>query len=214
MPSQQSDLLHCLVQAYLDQQGPLSMSRLRRRSRHPSTSAADIEDLRQEAVLNLLANLSRFNPARADFDGFAFVCCRTAAIRHAAREKRQRQAIANYHALFGNTASLGRSVPGGFDEGFADPRDVGAFFGCGRPYEVAALDRIALADLVHDMPPPLARLLQALIETGGHMPTAREFLGCSHSAGYRLLGELRLWLAAAGVTPSGVSHGKNIQVDG
>lgn len=163
---------------------------LRRSLRLP---AQDVEDLRQDLLVDLLARIHAYDSAKGEFGAFARVCIRHAAARLAAKIKRERAARhpANLDDLVPNSDGLTVADTIAADQGY------GAW--CGQQTDaIAALERrLDLERASASIHPADYRLCSALSQNTPHELGAKGEI--PRARVYRRIREMRLRLLAAGI---------------
>lgn len=170
----------------------------RRLHRRLCLPAADLDDLRQDLLIDLICRLPAFDASRGSIGAFAGIVLRNRASRIALRHHRER--CSRGGALVSLDASFGPATTNTLGDTISQSDGLAAWHGQG-------LDDLARTVLRHD----LARVLGQLA------PAARIFCAAlgqcplrdlvargvgSRSALYRRTGELRLDLTARGLGPA------------
>lgn len=176
--------------ADLDVVHPLARRQAGRLCRSMGRPSHEREDVEQDMLLDLLARLPAFDPARGTLAAFATVCFQHRASRLATRLRREKRER--------HEASLDDAVPGQEEE-LTIPEAEGYAAWCGQPTDAIAaaerrldLDRASAGLDARDRP-----LCVALAAATPHELAARGCLG--RSTLYRRLHEMRLRLLAAGL---------------
>jgi RNA polymerase sigma-70 factor (ECF subfamily) len=170
----------------------------RRLHRRLCLPAADLDDLRQDLLIDLICRLPAFDASRGSIGAFAGIVLRNQASRIALRHHRER--CSRGGALVSLDASFGPATTNTLGDTISQSDGLAAWHGQG-------FDDLARTVLRHD----LARVLGQLA------PAARIFCAAlgqcplrdlvargvgSRSALYRRTGELRLDLTARGLGPA------------
>ncbi|MGE4043558.1 MAG: sigma factor [Acetobacteraceae bacterium] len=163
---------------------------LRRSLRLP---VEDRDDLRQDLLVDLLARVPAYDPAKGEFGAFVRVCIRHAASRLGGKIRRER--------TMRHSVSLDDVIPGSDDLTLGDTISEGDGYGawCGQSTDAIAvlerrldLERAGTAIDPEDHP-----LCSALSE---HTPHEYSVTGAMPRARiYRRIAEMRLRLLAAGI---------------
>jgi RNA polymerase sigma-70 factor (ECF subfamily) len=170
----------------------LAQEEARRLCRRLGLSAQDRDDFCQDLLVDLLARLPAYDPAKGEPGAFARVCLRHAALRIATQQARRRRSA--------QAVSLDDPLPGAegltLSDVLGDADSFAAWLG--QPVNPIAelerrldLERAAAAIPADDHP-----LCQALARGEPH--PARQ-AGLSRTTAFRRLQELRLRLLAAGI---------------
>ncbi|WP_169052404.1 sigma factor [Tabrizicola sp. YIM 78059] len=166
----------------------------RRLRRKPALSAADLDDLRQDLLVDLICRLPGFDKRRGSIGAFANVVLRNQCSRIAIRHHRQRQAQG------GTVLSLDTPVAGsGEPLGclLAETDGLAAWHGQDRCAATEVETRHDLARALADLPEEARGLCAALGACAVAELVGRD--GRSRSALYRRLARLRLDLAMRGL---------------
>lgn len=173
---------------------PLATQEARTVGRRLHLASHEIDDAKQDLLVDFLARVAAFDPNKAELGAFARVCFRHEAARIVRRVLRERAAR---HVL-----SLDDALPGsdGLTLGDTLAEDDGYAAWCGQPTDaVASLERrLDLASAAETIDPEDHALCAALSEYTPH-----EF-GEQHTMPrmriYRRMREVRFRLLAAGIT--------------
>ncbi|MBI1187362.1 MAG: hypothetical protein GC206_08550 [Alphaproteobacteria bacterium] len=171
----------------------LAQHEARRLRRSLGLPVHDLADLRQELLVDLIARLPAYNPAKAEIGAFARVCFRHAALRIAAQHARRRRAA--------RTVFLDDPLPGAEGLTLADLLTEGESYAAwlGQPTDpIAALERrLDLEGAAAVISPEDFALCAAL---GRHTPHELGAQGgMPRMRIYRRIRELRLQMLAAGI---------------
>jgi RNA polymerase sigma-70 factor (ECF subfamily) len=182
-PISRSDLATLLDEA------DAAAARLRRRLRLPH---AELDDLRQDLLLDLIRRLPAFDARRGSIGAFAGIILRNHASRIALRLRRERRATGGGLLSLDAAGSDGRTL----GDGLAEDDGLAAWYG-GRVCSVDETDRrIDLARALGALHPRDLMLCAAMVQC-----PVRGLVGRGHGSRatlYRRLRELRCVLAAHG----------------
>jgi RNA polymerase sigma-70 factor (ECF subfamily) len=158
----------------------------------------DIDDLRQELLLDLIARFSAFDPDRGSLEAFTHVVAKNRASRITVRVHRDRR-LCGPHPV-----SLDAPVAGDdgivFGDLIANDQSLGALFSDTVGLEHQVLAATSLDAALARLEPESQHLCIALIKS-----TVDQLAGSGHGARatlYRRLKEIRLALLAYGVEPA------------
>ena len=169
--------------------------RLHRRLCQP---AADLDDLRQDLLIDLICRLPAFDASRGSIGAFAGIVLRNQSSRIALKHHRDR--CARGGALVSLDAPFGPSATDTLGETLSQSDGLAAWHG-------QDCDHLARTDLRHDLArvlgqlAPAARLFCAALGQGPLRNLVAQGVG-SRSALYRRTGELRFDLTARGLGPA------------
>lgn len=188
---------HALTFDDLDRLRPILRREARRMMRIARLPAQEREDVEQDMLLDLLARLPGFDPARGTLEAFATVCFRHRGIRLAERLRRERQR--HHLTAFDEVVSQDRDPEGRLTLAEVLPEADGLLAWWGQPWDAAAaverrLDLNRAAAALDSRDHPLCAALSAA--------SAQEAVRAgtlSRASFYRRLGEMRLRLLAAGI---------------
>lgn len=170
----------------------LAQEEARRLSRKLSLSTEDRDDFCQDLLVDLLARLPAYDPARGEMGAFARVCLRHAALRIAVQQARRRRSA--------RAVSLDDPLAGAEELTLADVLGEADSYAAwlGQPVDpIAELERrLDLERAAHAIPADDLPLCQALARGEPH--PARQ-AGLSRTTAFRRLQEIRLRLLAAGI---------------
>ena len=165
----------------------------RRLCRKLALPAADIDDLRQDLLIDLICRLPGFDPHRGSIGAFAAIILRNQCARIAMRHHRQRRAQG------GAVLSLDAPAAGGTEplgHVLTEGDGLAAWHGQDCSVTDDAEARHDLARALADLPEDMLRLCSALGTCAAADLARRE--GISRSALYRRIARLRLELAMRG----------------
>ena len=153
-----------------------------RRGRRARLQAADREDLRQDALLALVARAHGFEGSQSGWVTFADL-----VVRHALFDRAASQQAATAHIVIGLALD---DLPGAASE---DP-------------SAGIVTGIDLERAWPALQPHLQRVL-VLVAEEGSLADACRASAMPSTAFYRVIADLRLWLEAAGLGPRGKKRG-------
>lgn len=180
--------------ATLIDEADLAARRLHRKLALP---AADLDDLRQDLLVDLICRLPGYDACRGSIGAFANTVVRNQSARIALRHHRQCQA--QHGPLLSLELPLsGSSVPVG--ETLADGDGLAAWHGQYRGAAAKLEARLALSRALARLPETDRRFCAALADRSVSALAAEGF--GSRSALYRRLADLRLVLTAHGLGPA------------
>lgn len=169
----------------------------RRLHRKLALPAADLDDLRQDLLVDLICRLPGFDVSRGSIGAFANIVLRNQCSRIAIRHHRQRRAQGG--SLFSLDVPLAGSLePVG--ETLSEDDSLAAWHGQDRDVRADSLTRESLRAVLARLPEADRRLCRALAHRSVTGLAADGF--GSRSTLYRRLADLRLVLTAHGLGPS------------
>jgi hypothetical protein len=159
----------------------------------------DREDVEQEMVLDLLARLGAFDPARGSLEAFATVCFRHHGYRlvQRAQRDRRRQHLTGFDEVVGGHGRASGDETLTLAEVLPEAAGLGACWG--QPGDAVAdlerrLDLDRAASVIAPRDRPLCAALSADVPSA-----AIAAAGASRATAYRRIAEMRLRLLAAGI---------------
>lgn len=169
----------------------------RRLHRKLALPAADLEDLRQDLLVDLIRRLPSYDSSRGSIGAFANIVLRNQCSRIAIRHYRQRRAQGG--SLLSLDMPLTRSHEP-FAETLREDEGLAAWLGQDRDAQADSLTRESVQAVLARLPEADRRFCRALAHRSVTALAADGF--GSRSALYRRLADLRLVLAAYGLGPS------------
>ncbi|SHF31363.1 RNA polymerase sigma-70 factor, ECF subfamily [Ruegeria intermedia] len=169
----------------------------RRLHRKLALSAPDLDDLRQDLLVDLICRLPSFDARRGSIGAFANIVLRNQCSRIAIRHHRQRRAQG------GSPLSLDVRLTGSREpigETLSEDDGLAAWHGQDRDAQADSLTRESLRTALARLPEDDRRFCRALAHRSVTSLAADGF--GSRSALYRRLADLRLVLTAHGLGPS------------